>query len=79
VLHLLDRCLTSPGVQLFIGAESGQQVFGEVSLVTASYQVDGRVAGVLGVIGPTRMAYQRVIPMVDLTAHLLGAALEPGH
>lgn len=79
VLHLLDRCLASGGVQLFIGAESGQQVFGDVSLVTASYQVEGRVAGVLGVLGPTRMAYQRVIPIVDVTAQLLGAALEAGH
>ena len=76
VLHLLDRCLASSGVQLFIGAESGQQVFGDVSLVTASYQVEGRVAGVLGVLGPTRMAYQRIIPIVDVTAQLLGAALE---
>ena len=79
VLHLLDRCLTSPGVQLFIGAESGQQVFGEISVVTAAYHIDGRVAGVLGVIGPTRMAYQRVIPLVDMTAHLLGSALNPAY
>ena len=79
VLHLLDRCLASTGVQLFIGAESGQQVFGDVSLVTASYQVEGRIAGVLGVLGPTRMAYQRVIPIVDVTAQLLGAALETGY
>ncbi len=79
VLHLLDRCLTSPGVQLFIGAESGQQVFGEISVVTAAYHIEGRVAGVLGVIGPTRMAYQRVIPLVDMTAHLLGSALNPAY
>ena len=79
VLHLLDRCLAAGGVQLFIGAESGQQVFGDVSLVTASYQVEGRIAGVLGVLGPTRMAYQRIIPIVDVTARLLGAALDQGH
>lgn len=77
LLHLLDRVLSSPGVQLFIGAESGNEVFGDVSLVTSAYAIDGRVAGVLGVIGPTRMAYQQIIPLVDMTARLLGAALEP--
>jgi heat-inducible transcriptional repressor len=75
ILHLLDRCLDSTGIQLFIGDESGYEVLGDYSVVTAPYRVNGRVAGVLGVIGPTRMAYQKVIPIVDVTARLLGAAL----
>lgn len=76
ILHLLDRCLDSQGIQLFIGDESGYEVLGDYSVVTAPYRVNGRVAGVLGVIGPTRMAYQTVIPIVDVTARVLGAALE---
>jgi len=76
ILHLLDRCLHSEGIQLFIGDESGYEVLGDYSVVTAPYRVSGRVAGVLGVIGPTRMAYQTVIPIVDVTARVLGAALE---
>ena len=78
LLHLLDHCVTTEGVQIFIGEESGYEVLDECSLVTAPYSVDGRIVGVLGVIGPTRMAYDRVIPIVDLTARLLGAALKPG-
>jgi heat-inducible transcriptional repressor len=75
ILHLLDQCLRAQGVQIFIGEESGHEVLDECSLVTAPYSVDGRVLGVLGIIGPTRMAYERVIPIVDVTAKLLGAAL----
>ncbi|RLK50764.1 heat-inducible transcription repressor HrcA [Alkalispirillum mobile] len=75
ILHLLDRCLSAEGVQIFIGQEAGYRVFDGCSLVTARYAVEGRPVGVLGVIGPTRMAYQRVIPIVDMTAQLLGAAL----
>lgn len=75
LLHLLDQCLGSKGVQIFIGDESGYAVLGNCSLVTAPYEVDSKVIGVLGVIGPTRMAYDRVIPIVDVTAKLLGAAL----
>ena len=78
VLHLLDRCLESSGVQLFIGDESGYQPLGDVSLVTHSYEVNGQVAGVLGVIGPTRMAYKDIIPVVDVTARLLSAAMRNG-
>lgn len=78
VLHLLDRCLESTGVQLFIGEESGYGPFGDMSLVTASYEVSGEVAGVLGVIGPTRMDYKDVIPVVDVTARLLSAAMKNG-
>ena len=75
ILHLLDQCLHAQGVQIFIGEESGYDVLGECSLVTSSYSVDGRVLGVLGVLGPTRMPYEQVIPVVDITAKLLGAAL----
>ncbi len=76
VLHLLDRCLNTEGIQLFIGEESGYNVLDELALVSSAYSVNGQVAGVLGVVGPTRMAYQRVIPVVDVTAHLLGEALK---
>ena len=75
VLHLLDQCLQSSGVQLFIGEESGYEPLDEMSLVTKSYEVDGQVAGVLGVIGPKRMDYKDVIPMVDITASVLSAAI----
>jgi len=75
MLHLLDQCVHSEGIQIFIGDESGYGMLDECSLVTAPYAVDGEILGVLGVIGPTRMAYDRVIPIVDATARLLGAAL----
>ncbi len=77
VIQLLDQCLTADGVQIFIGEESGYQPFEQCSLVTSTYSVNDNVVGVLGVIGPTRMAYQKVIPFVDVTAKLLGAALNP--
>ncbi|GAB6040619.1 heat-inducible transcriptional repressor HrcA [Endothiovibrio diazotrophicus] len=75
LLHLLDRCVRADGVQIFIGEESGWEVLDGCSVVTAPYQADGKTLGVLGVIGPTRMAYDRVIPVVDITARLLGAAI----
>jgi heat-inducible transcriptional repressor len=75
LLHLLDQCLRAEGVQIFIGEESGFEVLENCSVVTAPYSVAGQVLGVLGVIGPTRMAYDRVIPVVDVTARLLAAAL----
>lgn len=75
ILHLLDTALHADGIQIFIGEESGYEVLGDLSVVTAPYTVHGRVVGVLGVIGPTRMAYERVIPVVDVTAKLLGSAL----
>jgi len=77
ILHLLDHCMDADGVQIFIGGESDYGIFDGCSLVTAPYKVEERVVGVLGVIGPTRMAYERVIPIVDVTARLLGAALKP--
>lgn len=75
ILGLLDRCMNADGVQIFIGRESGHEVFGDCSVVTAPYQVDESHIGVLGVIGPKRMHYDRVIPVVDITAKLLTAAL----
>lgn len=77
LLGLLDQCAHNEGVQIFIGEESGYQMLDECSLVTAPYSVEGQVIGVLGVIGPTRMAYERVIPIVDATARILSAALNP--
>jgi heat-inducible transcriptional repressor len=77
LLHLLDESMRAEGVQIFIGEESGYQPLDHCSLVTAPYEIEDQVAGVLGVIGPTRMAYDRVIPIVDVTAKLLGAALKP--
>ncbi len=75
ILQLLDLSLGAQGVQIFIGRESGYQILDDCSVVTAPYSTASGAVGVLGVIGPTRMAYERVIPVVDLTAKLLGAAL----
>ncbi|SMF96237.1 heat-inducible transcription repressor HrcA [Methylomagnum ishizawai] len=75
MVGLLDRCIESPGVKIFIGEESGHRALDQCSLVTASYSINDHAVGVLGVIGPTRMGYERVIPLVDLTAKLVGAAL----
>ncbi len=75
VLHLLDNSIHADGMQIFIGEESGYSAFGECSVVTSPYTVDDQVVGVLGVIGPTRMAYDKVIPIVDVTAKLLGSVL----
>jgi heat-inducible transcriptional repressor len=74
-LHLLDQSLRAQGVQIFIGHESGYQILDDCSVVTAPYGSGDTVVGVLGVIGPTRMAYERIIPIVDMTAKILGAAL----
>ncbi len=79
ILHLLDQSLKANGIQIFIGEESGYDVLDDCSVVTSPYEAEGEVLGVLGVIGPTRMAYDRVIPIVDLTARLLGAALNKQH
>ncbi|MFT6436392.1 MAG: heat-inducible transcriptional repressor [Candidatus Azotimanducaceae bacterium] len=76
ILHLLDRCMETEGIQLFIGEESGYELLDECSVVTSPYQVDGELVGVLGVIGPTRMAYSKIIPIVDATARILSAALD---
>jgi heat-inducible transcriptional repressor len=76
MLDLLDRSINAKGVQIFIGDESGFQILDNCSVVTAPYNVDDETIGVLGVIGPTRMAYERVVPIVDVTARLLGTALK---
>ena len=76
LLQLFDQCLSSEGLQIFIGDESGYRVLDELSVVTAPYTVNGKVAGVLGVIGPTRMAYSRIIPLVTETARQLSKGLK---
>jgi heat-inducible transcriptional repressor len=78
LLQILDTSLRGQGVQIFIGGESGVKAPEDVSVVTAPYQVDGEVVGTVGVIGPTRMAYDRVIPIVDVTAKLLSSVLSHG-
>jgi len=75
ILHLLEQAINAEGMQIFIGEESGYDVLDNCSVVTSPYEVDGQILGVLGVIGPTRMHYDRVIPIVDITAKMLGAAL----
>jgi heat-inducible transcriptional repressor len=75
ILRLLDSCLRADGIQIFIGQESGYRILDDISVVTAPYMLNNQVVGVLGIIGPTRMAYERVIPIVDITAKLLGSAL----
>lgn len=76
LLELFDQCLSTDSLQIFIGDESGYRVLDECSVVSTPYYVDGRVAGVLGVIGPTRMAYHRIIPLVRETARMLSAGLK---
>ncbi len=76
IVHLLDGCMHADGVQIFIGEESGYQHLNKCSIVTAPYEVNNRVVGVLGVIGPKRMEYDRVIPVVDVTAKLLSSTLK---
>jgi heat-inducible transcriptional repressor len=75
ILQLLDTSDRTNGVQIYIGGESGLVPLDECSVVTAPYEVDGQIVGTVGVIGPTRMAYERVIPIVDITAKLLSGAL----
>ena len=75
LLQILDLSLRGKGVQIFIGGESGVSAPDEVSVVTSPYRVGGEVVGTVGVIGPTRMAYDRVVPIVDVTAKLLSSAL----
>lgn len=79
MVDLLDRCMASEGVQLFIGSESGFEPLGGYTLISSKYEVEGSIAGAMGVIGPTRMPYQKVIPLVDKAARLLGSALHQSH
>lgn len=76
LLGLFDQCVTADAMQIYIGDESGYRVLDECSVITAPYYVDGQVAGVLGVIGPTRMAYHRIIPLVTETARVLSKGFE---
>jgi heat-inducible transcriptional repressor len=78
LIHLLDTSIGAQGVQIYIGGESQLVPMDEMSMVVAPYAVDGQVVGTLGVVGPTRMAYERVIPIVDITARLLSNALSQG-
>jgi heat-inducible transcriptional repressor len=75
LLQLLEMSESADGVKIFIGGESNVVPLDEFSVVTAPYEVDGQVVGTLGVVGPTRMAYERIIPIVDVTAKLLSSAL----
>jgi heat-inducible transcriptional repressor len=75
LVQILDLSLRGQGVQIFIGGESGFSAPDDVSVVTSPYKVNGEVVGTVGVIGPTRMAYDRVIPIVDITAKLVSSAL----
>ncbi len=75
LLELLDKSLAATGINIFIGDESGYNALNDCSVVTAPYEIDGQCIGVLGVVGPTRMAYEDVVPVVDVTARLLGSAL----
>ncbi len=79
LLQLLDLSRNAHGMQIYIGGESGISSLDECTVVTAPYSVDGRIVGTVGVIGPTRMAYERVIPIVDITARLLSSALTPSN
>jgi len=73
--HLLDQSLRCAGVKIFIGNESGYEALEECSVVTAPYKMNDNIVGTLGVVGPTRMSYEHVIPIVDMTARLLSGAL----
>ncbi|HEX6827760.1 MAG TPA: HrcA family transcriptional regulator, partial [Burkholderiales bacterium] len=75
LMHLLEAGRMAQGVQIFIGGESEMEPLDGCSVISAPYEVNGQVVGTLGVIGPQRMAYDRVIPIVDVTARLLSSAL----
>ena len=75
ILHLLEQSINARGVQIFIGEEAGYDVLDNCSVVTSPYEVEGQILGVLGVIGPVRMHYERVIPIVDITAKMLSSVL----
>jgi heat-inducible transcriptional repressor len=75
IMRLLDVSSQAEGVRIFIGGESQVVPFEELSVVTAPYEVDGQIVGTLGVIGPTRMAYDRMIQIVDITSKLVSNAL----
>ncbi|MBF0263759.1 MAG: heat-inducible transcription repressor HrcA [Gammaproteobacteria bacterium] len=75
IINMLNHVNQAQGVQIYIGKESGYEPFSSCSVVTKSYQIDDNTVGVLGVIGPTRMSYNKIIPIVDITAKILGSTL----
>ncbi len=77
ILHLLEQALKTQSMQIFIGEECGNKVLCDCTVITSPYIVKDKVIGVIGIIGPTRMPYERIIPIVNLTAKLLGSALNP--
>jgi heat-inducible transcriptional repressor len=72
---ILDDARHAEGVQIYIGGESDSELLEGVSIVAASYQIEGQIVGTLGVLGPTRMNYEKIVPIVDITAKLLSSAL----
>lgn len=76
MLSLLDKSMQAKGLQIFIGDECGSDIYQGCSIVTKPYEVDGEVLGVLGVVGPSRMHYEKVVPKVDITAKILGSLLK---
>ena len=75
LMQLLDVSSHADGIQIFIGGESDLLPYEDLAVISSPYSVDGQIVGTLGVIGPTRMAYDRVIPIVDITSKLLSGAL----
>ena len=75
LLQLMDLSRQAHGVKVFIGGESNVAALDEVSVITAPYEIEGTIVGTVGVIGPRRMAYERIIPIVDITARLLSSGL----
>lgn len=76
MLSLLDKSMEAQGVQVFVGQECGNEIYQDCSIITTPYEVEGEVMGVLGVVGPSRMDYQKVVPKVDMTAKILGSLLK---
>ncbi|WP_319381447.1 heat-inducible transcriptional repressor HrcA [Thiomicrorhabdus sp.] len=76
MLNLLDKSMQAKGVQVFIGNECGSDIYRDCSIITRPYEIDGETLGVLGVVGPSRMDYQKVVPKVDVTAKILESLLK---
>jgi len=78
LMRLLDVSSQAEGVRIYIGGESQVIPYQELSVVSAPYEIDGQVVGTLGVIGPMRMPYEKMIQIVDITSKLVGTALSHG-
>ncbi|WP_029407317.1 heat-inducible transcriptional repressor HrcA [Thiomicrorhabdus sp. Milos-T2] len=76
MVSLLDKSMQAQGVQVFVGHECGNDIYEDCSIITTPYEVEGEILGVLGVVGPSRMDYQKVVPRVDMTAKILGSLLK---